>query len=297
MKIVRPAAITDSVLVSSNVPETDHAAYNAATTYALGDKVIVAAEHRIYESLQSANTGNTPSTSPTWWLDLGATNRWRMFDSRINAVNSQTGSIEVSLQVADRINALSLLNLSATSVQVEMTDAVDGLVYDRTFSTISDSGITDWYAWFFEPIAPITELVVTDLPNYYGATITVTITAASGFASIGELIVGSYRELGDTQYGVQLGIQDYSIKSIDAWGEYSIVERAYRKTASFEIWLPNGGIGEAQRLLAEYRATPVLYIGSDEYSSTAILGFYKDFTINITYPTVSVFSLTVEGLV
>jgi hypothetical protein len=297
MKIVRPAAITDSVLVSSNVPETDHAAYNAATTYALGDKVIVAAEHRIYESLQSANTGNTPSTSPTWWLDLGATNRWRMFDSRINAVTSQTGSIEVSLQVADRINALSLLNLSATSVQVEMTDAVDGLVYDRTFSTISDSGITDWYAWFFEPIAPITELVVTDLPNYYGATITVTITAASGFASIGELIVGSYRELGDTQYGVQLGIQDYSIKSIDAWGEYSIVERAYRKTALFEIWLPNGGIGEAQRLLAEYRATPVLYIGSDEYNSTAILGFYKDFTINITYPTVSVFSLTVEGLV
>lgn len=297
MKIVRPAAITDSVLVSSNVPETDHAAYNAATTYALGDKVIVAAEHRIYESLQAANTGNTPSTSPTWWLDLGATNRWRMFDSRINAVTSQTGNIEVSLQVADRINALALLNLSATSVQVEMTDAVDGLVYDRTFSTISDSGITDWYAWFFEPIAPITELVVTDLPNYYGATITVTITAASGSASIGELIVGSYRELGDTQYGVQLGIQDYSIKSIDAWGEYSIVERAYRKTASFEIWLPNGGIGEVQRLLAEYRATPVLYIGSDEYSSTAILGFYKDFTINITYPTVSVCSLTVEGLV
>jgi hypothetical protein len=297
MKIVRPAAITDSVLVSSNVPETEHAAYNAATTYALGDKVIVAAEHRIYESLQSANTGNTPSTSPTWWLDLGATNRWRMFDNRISNTTSQAASIEVVLQVADRVNTLALLNLSATTVRVQMTDSTEGAVYDTTFSTVSDSGITDWFAYYFEPIVPITELIVSDLPNYYNATITVTITAATGSASIGELIAGSSRLIGDTQYGVQLGIQDYSVKSQDAWGGYEITERAYRKTASFDVWVPNGMIGEMLRLMASYRATPILYIGTDVYGSTAVLGFYKDFSLSISYPTVSVYNLTVEGLV
>jgi len=41
MRIIRPTTITDAMLTSSTVAETDHAAYNGATTYALGDRVIV----------------------------------------------------------------------------------------------------------------------------------------------------------------------------------------------------------------------------------------------------------------
>src|SRR3989304_3030512 len=57
-------------------------AYNAATTYAIGDTVSYV--HRLYESLAATNIGNTPVISPTWWLDVGATNRWRMIDVQRN---------------------------------------------------------------------------------------------------------------------------------------------------------------------------------------------------------------------
>jgi len=41
MKIIRPLAITDAVLISSNVPENDYPPYAPGTTYALGTRVVV----------------------------------------------------------------------------------------------------------------------------------------------------------------------------------------------------------------------------------------------------------------
>jgi len=74
--IIRPLEITDSILTSSNVPEATQAAYNAGTTYALGALVGGAAAvdgqpQTIYRSLQNGNIGHTPSSSPTWWIELG----------------------------------------------------------------------------------------------------------------------------------------------------------------------------------------------------------------------------------
>jgi hypothetical protein len=49
MKIIRPITITEAMLTSTDVPETDYAAYNAGTTYYEGDRCI--SGHKIYESL------------------------------------------------------------------------------------------------------------------------------------------------------------------------------------------------------------------------------------------------------
>ena len=68
MRVIRPVIITDAMLISSTVAEpdvapdaaADPAAYSAGTTYALADRASLAATHRIYESLQAGNTGNSP---------------------------------------------------------------------------------------------------------------------------------------------------------------------------------------------------------------------------------------------
>lgn len=54
MKIIRPITITDAMLIDSNVAENDYPAYNPATTYVGGGRVIVAAQHKIYEALPSS---------------------------------------------------------------------------------------------------------------------------------------------------------------------------------------------------------------------------------------------------
>ena len=47
MQFITPVQITDAMLVASSIPEADYAAWNAATSYAEGDRVIRASTHRV----------------------------------------------------------------------------------------------------------------------------------------------------------------------------------------------------------------------------------------------------------
>jgi hypothetical protein len=76
MRVIPPLTITDAILTSSSVPEVASAAYNPATNYALNATASVAGALGLiteYQSLQAANTGHTPASSPTWWLRIGDT--------------------------------------------------------------------------------------------------------------------------------------------------------------------------------------------------------------------------------
>lgn len=72
-RIIKPVAITDAMLVSSSVPEALVTEYAGGTAYALGDirGVTVGTAQTVYQSLQAANTGHAPASSPTWWKALG----------------------------------------------------------------------------------------------------------------------------------------------------------------------------------------------------------------------------------
>ena len=83
VKIMPTIDVSYAKLTSSNVAETEYGNYAAGTAYALGDRVIVPATHDVWESLANANTGNTPATSPTWWVRVGPTNRMAMFDTSV----------------------------------------------------------------------------------------------------------------------------------------------------------------------------------------------------------------------
>lgn len=301
MKIVRPVDILDANLLASNVPEADYSAWSAATTYGLGDRAIyvIADTHWIVESLQAANLNHTPTgaTTDTWWLLVGYTNRWKMFDGAIQSQTSLADEIAVTLtSTTNRINSVALFNIDCATARVTVTDATDGVVYDETVNMVSPSGITDWYAYFFEPITRITDYVFTELPPYLSSEIDVTLTDTGGTVLCGACVVGLSREIGGTQYGAQTGIQDYSIKQVDSFGNYSILERAYNKRATFQVQVENSLIDELQTILAGYRATPIVYVGSDLYSSTMVYGFYKDFSTVITYPRISILSIELEGL-
>ncbi len=349
MKLIRPLAVTDAVLTSSNVSEAAPTAWSSGTTYGAGTQVSVATGHTevVYASLQAANLNHAPASSPTWWeflsttydayaggttyaqfdrvisvstnvhktyesvqgsnmgnalsdpawwLDLGATNRWAMFDRVVNAQTSRQDTIDTVFLASGRIDSVVLLNLSAATAHITMTDATEGVVFDETFPLVSTSGITDWYAYFFEPIVRISDLVVASLPPFANATIEVVLTDTGNTVLCGECVLGLSRQIGATQYGASIGIQDFSVKSTDEFGNFTITERAFSKRGTFTVWIPNGLVDELQTLLASYRAEPIVYVGSDLFAATAVYGFYKDFSIDIAYTETSVVSFEIEGL-
>lgn len=74
MRATIPVTITPQRLVFSAATAVHTPGeYNAATAYGFGAIVQVAAEYKIYESLQPDNQGNAPGTSPLWWRVLGPT--------------------------------------------------------------------------------------------------------------------------------------------------------------------------------------------------------------------------------
>jgi len=295
MRIIKPVEITPAILTSSNVPETDYAAWSAATAYAVGDKVLY--NHRNYEALV-ASTGANPETDtsdPPKWLDLGADNRWRMFDDKVGSLTEQAGSIAVELQPGAVINSVALFNLLGRSATVTLTDPSEGVVYQRTVSLV-DAGVSNWYDYFFAPIGRQTDFVLLDLPAYGTAVLSVTIDNASDTAAVGHLVMGRQAELGVAVYGSGVGITDYSRKETDAFGNSIVVERSFSKRAEFDVVVETPQIGRVQRMLASLRAQPVVWVGADGYESTFLFGYYRDFQISISGPSVSNASITVEGL-
>jgi hypothetical protein len=308
--IVRPFDIDDAALVSSNVPEDDYPQWDGVTSWGLGDRVIIISAgsptqevHNIYESLQAGNSGHNPLDDvqaphgvPVYWILVGKTNRWKMFDNRNSSQTVRMDSIEVELQIARRPNSVALLNVEAASIEVIMKDANDLEVFNQTFSMVENSGEPSFYNWFFQQIQRRTDLFVDGLPPLAGGKIFINILNPDEEAKCGTCVIGYAEPFGETQLGAEVGIIDFSVKRQNEFGDYDVLERAYSREGRFPVFVSNSIIDRMQTLLAERRAIPTLYIAAERYSCTYIYGFYEDMANVIQYNDFSLFNIRVIGL-
>lgn len=293
MILVKPIVLASTDLISANIPALDYAAYSGTTTYAIGDKVTYLNNN--YEALISSLVGITPGTDVTKWLDLGATNRWAMFDSKVGTQSEYLNDISFSVTPNGIVSTLALLNVEANSITVTMTDPVDGIVYQHTESML-DSGVIDWYGYFFEDYYLKDSMVLIDLPAYAGVTIDVSILSEAT-AKCGIAILGHQKKLGTSRYGLSTGITDYSRKQVDEFGVASVIQRSYSNKASVSIEVGTNKTAWVQNLLASMRAVPALYIGGKDLPNSYVYGFYKDFSIVIANQIYSDCNLELEGLI
>jgi hypothetical protein len=295
MKVVKPIAITGAVLLSSTATET-YAEYNPATTYALGDKATLASTGKLYETIQAPNLAHAPDVSPLWWTAAGPSNKQAMFDTELSTQTAQASPLTTVLKPG-YVNSLALFGLEGDTLAVTVRDALAGaVVYSKTIS-LDGTIIADWYQYFFEPNVQLGEVVLTDLPPYGDAHITVALSG-SGTVKCGQLTLGTAYALGGTQYGANAGIIDYSRKDTSATGATTFVRRRFSKRMSASLMLDTAQINKVQRVLADLRATPCAWIGSDVagYEPLTLFGFYRDFSLEVAYPTQSLCTLEIEGL-
>ena len=152
------------------------------------------------------------------------------------------------------------------------------------------------YEWWTEDPVRITELLFEDLPSYSGATIRVIITATNETVLCGVLVIGNDLELGCTLHGMGLSIQDFSIKQTDAFGNTSVLERAFKREVTARVIADNDSVDAIFNELAKLRARPTVYVGSTDFGASMAYGFFKDFNIDVALPTKSFISIEIEGL-
>ncbi len=188
MRATKPLLITPSKLTSSTVAEPYVAtAWAGGTTYGFGDIRSVATDYSVYESLQAANLGHTPSTSPLWWrkigvietaydgaktnyalgetcsannrcyesrvlqtavhplpvlpetatdfwLDVGPTMRYAMFDLSRNTQTVGPSPLTVVVAPGERINTIGMTGMSGNTLTIKATSvSVGGTIYPLAY--------------------------------------------------------------------------------------------------------------------------------------------------------------------
>lgn len=295
MRIIHPVTVDGAVLVSSNVLETDYAEWSAGTAYTVGQRCIVAAQHLVFEALVAHTNANplTDTSTPPKWLEVGATNRWRMFDQAIGSVTSRAEEVDVTL-APGLVNAVAFFGLSAGTVTLTMMNGATE-VYARTVELVSPLSESSFYAYCFDPITRRSDVAVWDLPAYPSATLRVQVTQPGGTAAVGLLVVGMQRKLGDERWSPKFGIEDYSKKKTDEFGVSSFKERAFAKLATVSTEIRTQDVDVVHARLAAIRAKPVVWdVGG--FEAGLIFGRYRSFSVVVPYVNVSYCDLEIEGL-
>ena len=234
-------------------------------------------------------TGTTPK-----WLDLGATNAWKMFDDKTNTQTVNSGDIEVVIEPG-RINTIACLNIEASTVTVTMVSGVETVYTDTRNRQAAVS--SHWYQYFFEPITRDHNAIFADLPIYGEAVTTVTIDNVTSDAECGTFVAGFYKELGTSLWGATAGVLDYSVKSTDDFGNTTLLKRNNSKTLDIDLFVKPNQINETYKTLRDNIAEIRLWIGSEDYDPTIIYGFMREFSEIISSPAGTNLSLTLEGLI
>ena len=284
MHIMRLADITDDDIVSSSVPEDDYAEWDSGTTYAADEMVILTSTHRIYASVQAANTGNDPATDDgTWWTEVGRTAPYRPFDGVISSAVTTTDQAVFVIEPKSVVDTVSLFNMAASVVTLDVVTPRDpGAEYD-------------WYSyWFEEPDGTLTASVTVqmlDVPTHIydewtlifadltgaapreallsgfqampGQQMILTIGAPGEVTEVGEILIGTSREYGTTIDGTESEIRSYSEVTTDVFGNVTIIERPSARPITFEFAYAIEDEGRVMRELTSLINRPAVFYDPD----------------------------------
>lgn len=303
MKMIEPMTVTDTELLSSNISENDHSEWDISTTYAADDYVIViGTTHKVYQSIAGSNLGNDPvADNGTNWVEISATNRWKAFDLKLADTASKASSITYSIVPSSIVTGMAFFGLDAATVRVQIYDDDSPVneIYDTTIDLVDSTEVNGWFSFFFGGVSYDSEAMFIGIPGYTGYQIDITISATAGNAVVGQIVLGQVHTLGETLDGTTVGIEDFSTKDRDDFGNAIIVGRAFIDETEFNFSMRTDNARWVKRRLASVRSTPAVYFVDDDTVrfGTTVFGFYQSFSIPLSAGGTSFATLEIEGLI
>lgn len=298
MKVLKPITFQNNQLISTSATNAE-SNWSSTTTYSIG--TIISYDGIRWESLQNTNLNHTPDTSPTWWLNIGATNQFAMFDQLVSSSTIATTNLTVVYAPGAVFNSIALINVDAAVINITIRDGLTGPIVYENSAGLSGNNVTNWSDYFFlDPLIKRTQIVFSELPQYLNAHITIELVNSTGLeVSVAQVVAGDLASLGQTQMGASAGITDYSIKDTDEFGNTTFVKRAFSKRLNCQFFLDNSQLNRVHSYLTSIRATPAVWVASDNpqfEEALIVYGFFREFSLDIAYPNNSLYSLEIEGL-
>jgi hypothetical protein len=300
LSVLVPIQIGDGNLTSSTVPENDEAVWVSGTAYAVGNRVI--RNHRIYEAVR-AGSGRDPALeinsggANRYWLDVGPTNRYAMFDNVVSTPTTAATTLTVVLHPGP-FNSVFLAGLDAEDISITIKDAPGGTVIKQVTAPLEGTAPADYWEYFYEPFKPATDYLLTGVDPYHDAEITVTLSRDSGTVKVGVLVVGDNRPLGTTLKGATAEPRSFSYIKTDEFGNTIIKKRKSARDMTVSAYVPIEEANSVLETLTAVLGVPVVLSGTDLPQYSGLRGFGL-FNARLTYDGVDSATLsgTLQGLI
>lgn len=329
MKIVIPLDYSNIESISStiNTENENYSNWVSGTDYAEKDIVVYPVNTTTPTNLpqewyclavHSSTTLNAPGTTAAEnvWLSLGYSNRYAAFDrttTKKSILNTDRELYQIRLRLGKYVNSVVLLNSEIGKAEVKnWVYGEDSLKNRYTNYSLQES--SGWFNYVasdsnsryqpfivtninnsFDQPAGQKQLIEVDLfkpqnvenPGLYDS------------GNVGEIILGNLFEVGWTQRGISSGITDFSVKEQDIFGNTTFVERTFTKTINCQVLVQNKYLNSIQRVFYSLRAKPCVWIPTNDENlteATIIYGYYKSFSLELSYPDYSIYNIEIEGL-
>jgi hypothetical protein len=304
--VTRPADVLgpNAGLIFSTLAENDAddaPLYDAAHTYAAGDRVRRAETHRVYESNVAGNLGNTPELNATGdaakWLDLRPTNKWAMFDGDTSTQSAAPSALTVVLRPG-AINALYGAGIDADQVQVCVQDAPGGNIILNYTEALEASQPGDYDEYFWGRFKPKTDFLVTGIDQYHQCVVTVTLTKTAGTVKCGVLLAGDQIPLAASQRGAKAKPRSYSYIKTDDFGNTTIKRRRATTDLSGTAWVERAEASWVEGVIQSVLDVPVVVIVSDDAQDYGLRGYgLLSAEISWDFPQDCQLSFSLQGLI
>lgn len=255
--------------------------WSSTTTYNFGD--IVFDDHYYYRSVIDENLNLLPSENMNEWLRWDISNRYAQIDMRattetvcnIDTIEGGVGPYTLISEFQnDRYDALALGYVNAEYVFVEILSNLGTPVWTFTenLGRVRPE-VVNWYTYYYTPI-PSTEDDYPEnffirLPNYSpDYSIRVTLGERNGYSSCGYMLCGNSKYIGDSLYGLNRGLEDFSIKEVDSFGILELTKRQSRQIQDVDVLISSGRIETVTRDVRDHLGEVILMI-TDESTDTA----------------------------
>jgi hypothetical protein len=313
MIVFLPYSWVPSEDVITNVPAEGQDVWESDRRYA--EKAIVSESDKLWiVNVVSSDPTDPLSTDPTlynenqqpsagtivpagyedagslWWRDVTddpyIENRYRMFGSNPGSVTESPTDIQLTLTAQESFDSIALFNVYADSVSISTVG------YEKIVSLLWNNPIS-------ESFPNKTSVALVDLPEVpAGSTLDVTINGGINGVSVGFLGVGKRVYIGDTLYGTEISIVDYSRKDREFDGTIAtLVERGYTDVANYRFRIASEDIYAVKLYLASIRAKFAVFVGDPDRPETVIYGLYYDLLIPVEDRVWSEANLQVESIV
>jgi hypothetical protein len=304
LTVLRPTEITTAMRKSTTATESTPA-YVPGTTYAKGARCRSDVTHRIYESGKDANTGHDPTLDENqagaapWWIDIGPTNDWAMFDTDVSTETVAPSPLTVVLEPGF-FSSIQCFGLDADFITVTVRAKAGGDIIASLTHELEGSAPADYDEYFWDDFQPESTFAMGGIDQYYKAELTVTLTrTGDGNVKCGALVMGDEIVLGKTLAQPKVKPRTYSYVTTDKFGTTSITRRKATTdldvSALLDVSEANGVLAAIQSLLD----VPCAWKASDSvhYAGLRCFGLGSaDITYDVA-PGKCLLSLNVQGII